>query len=55
MTQGPGPSPPQGPELMAQIAEGPWAEITSTVTDLTGHAPRTLDDYLADHAGDFPR
>ncbi|MEU4327699.1 NAD(P)H-binding protein [Nonomuraea dietziae] len=42
-------------EMMAAVPDSSWSEITSTVEDLTGHAPRSLDDYLADHAADFAR
>ncbi|GAA2801856.1 hypothetical protein [Nonomuraea dietziae] len=42
-------------EMMAAVPDSSWSRITSTVEDLTGHAPRSLADYLADHAADFAR
>ncbi|MEV0164723.1 NmrA family NAD(P)-binding protein [Nonomuraea fuscirosea] len=37
-------------ELQAQTGDGSWAPVTTTVRDVTGRAPRTLADFLADHA-----
>ncbi|WP_327085375.1 NAD(P)H-binding protein [Nonomuraea sp. NBC_01738] len=34
--------------LMAQVGDGRWASTTSTVEDITGRAPRSLEDYLRD-------
>ncbi|MEV4165710.1 hypothetical protein [Nonomuraea dietziae] len=42
-------------EMMAAVPDSSWSKITSTVEDLTGRAPRSLADYLADHAADFAR
>ncbi|SEH00664.1 Uncharacterized conserved protein YbjT, contains NAD(P)-binding and DUF2867 domains [Nonomuraea solani] len=41
--------------LMAEMGErgdGSWAEITTTVEDLTGRPPRSLSTFLADHKTD---
>ena len=35
--------------LYAEVAEGALAEVTTAVSDLTGHQPRTFDQFLADN------
>ncbi|GAA1667268.1 SDR family oxidoreductase [Nonomuraea maheshkhaliensis] len=40
-------------ELQAQTGDGSWAPVTTEVRDVTGRPPRTLADFLADHAAAF--
>jgi len=40
-------------KMMQAISTGGAAAITSTVKDLTGHEPRTVDDFLKDHLHQF--
>ncbi|MET9336401.1 NAD(P)H-binding protein [Nonomuraea sp. NPDC003804] len=40
-------------EMMAAVPDSDWSKTTGTVADLAGHPPRSLADYLADHAADF--
>ncbi|MFI6927665.1 NAD(P)H-binding protein [Nonomuraea spiralis] len=37
----------------ATLSETGWAEITTTVEEVTGRPPHTLADFLADHAAAF--
>ncbi|NBE80277.1 NmrA family NAD(P)-binding protein [Micromonospora sp. NEAU-HG-1] len=40
-------------ETMAYLASGAWGSPTTAVADLTGRAPHTFDDFLADHIDAF--
>ncbi|WP_283136531.1 NAD(P)H-binding protein [Rhizohabitans arisaemae] len=40
---------------MARVGDGRWSSTTSEVQDITGHPPRSLADFLADHAAEFER
>ncbi|WP_248964750.1 SDR family oxidoreductase [Sphaerisporangium perillae] len=40
--------------LMADTGDGRWSTTTSTVEDVTGHRPRSLAAFLADHAATWP-
>ncbi|WP_043628093.1 NAD(P)H-binding protein [Nonomuraea candida] len=51
----PGPQAEDLARLMAEMGDGSWAEVTSEVRDLTGHPPRPLSAFLADHASAFRR
>ena len=37
-------------ELFAVVREGATASISPAVEELTGHAPRTFEQYARDHA-----
>ncbi|MBN6055495.1 NAD(P)H-binding protein [Nonomuraea sp. RK-328] len=39
--------------LMAEVGDGHWSSTTTTVEDITGHPPRSLTTFLADHATAF--
>jgi hypothetical protein len=40
-------------KMMQAISTGGAAAITSTIKDLTGHEPRTVDDFLNDYLHQF--
>ena len=41
------------PIVQSTVADTDWWEVNSTVQDVTGHPPRTLAQFLADHANAF--
>ncbi|GAA2862339.1 NAD(P)H-binding protein [Nonomuraea rubra] len=40
-------------ELQAETGNGGWAPTTTVVAELTGHEPRTWQDFLTDHKDAF--
>ncbi|TYB70334.1 NAD(P)H-binding protein [Nonomuraea sp. PA05] len=40
-------------ELQAETGDGSWAPATGVVREVTGHAPRTWQDFLTDHKDAF--
>jgi NAD(P)H dehydrogenase (quinone) len=41
------------PTVQSTVADAGWWEVNHTVQDVTGHPPRTLAQFLADHASAF--
>jgi len=41
------------PEIQAVLADEGWSEVNHAVQDVTGRPPRTLAQFLADHAAAF--
>lgn len=40
-------------ELLVDVREGRYAEVTNDLEDLIGRAPRTFDDFVREHADDW--
>ncbi|MFO6451949.1 MULTISPECIES: hypothetical protein [unclassified Aeromicrobium] len=40
-------------ELLVDVREGRYADVTTDLEDLIGRAPRTFDDFVREHADDW--